>query len=174
VNCPDIRIHKKLQVPSQTLFALETEELPFFQRDELVFFLSEDVISIWNNLTIEKYRRRGENSFRIVFIKHEQDPEYDYRSMEYLFESMWLSGVVQSAVLLVGRNNSSSRIYSYLPFENSSLCENTSPVYVGECSRSVIEEALDRTRRVRSADLTRNHDGALYCIYLHHLSFSDI
>jgi len=146
MNCPANSFYKKLNVPSQTLFGLETHELPLFRNDDLVFIIVNRIIS-WNNKTAEKYRLGGRNYFKLIIVANmSENFEDDFTSMSELFAVLWFSGIVRSAVLLV--YGTSSYLYTYLPFKNSSMCEDTSPVFIGDCSRDS-DKVFDMTYKVR-------------------------
>jgi len=146
MKCPANGLYKKLNMPSQTLFGLATHELPVFQSDDLVFIIDDRIIS-WNNKTTKKYYLGGRNYFKLVIVANmSEDVEEDITAMTELFAALWFSGIVRSAVLLL--NGTSSHLYTYLPFRNSSMCEDTSPVFIGECSRGT-DKVFDMRYKVR-------------------------
>jgi len=138
-------MYRILQVPSQTLFTLQVHELPLFYHGALVFVVNNDLT--WTDEAVEKYRFGGRNGFRVIMVAYMTDPASDFNSMRALFANMWLSGMANSAVLLV--NDTSSEIYTYVPFKNSSSCEDTTPVLLGECSE-MANRVFDLTYKVRS------------------------
>jgi len=127
-------MYKTLKAPSMTLLDLKSHELPLFHHTAMVFMV-ENFLGSWNSRATQKYQRGGKNNFKLVMVGRRQVSEDDYKSMEKLFAAMWLSGIVQCAVLL--SNDTSSEIYTYIPYRNHTSCENTAPVRIGECSGNI-------------------------------------
>ena len=113
-----------LPVPSQTLIALQVNELPLLLHGTLVFVVADDLV--WTGKAVERYRFEGKNGFKVVMVAKAKDPQSDFKSMKALFANMWLSGLAQSVLLLV--SDASSIIYTYLPYKSASSCEDTTPV----------------------------------------------
>jgi len=127
------------------MFRVEPHKLPFFHRRDMVF-LVDDIIRGWSKQAVEKYRHRVDNDFKIVIVAKRKNLENDFTSMKYLFDAMWLSGIVDCVVLLV--NHTSSALYTYIPFKNATSCEDTTPVLIGNCS-SGFGNIFDSDNKVR-------------------------
>jgi len=108
--------------------------------------VGDDLVK-WNNETVWKYRLHRSNDFMLVVVaeKRSVNKDYDLESMEDLFAAMWRSGISRCAVLLV--NNNASQFYTYIPFKNNFTCEDTSPVFIGDCPEGT-DKAFD-SKKVR-------------------------
>jgi len=111
----------------------------------MVFFV-DDIVFVWSEQAVKRYRYRGKNDFRIVIVAKRRNLENDFTSMKYLFDAMWLSGIVECAVLLV--DDTSSALYTYIPFKNATSCDDTTPVLIGNCS-SGFGTTFDSDSKVR-------------------------
>jgi len=143
-HCPDNNVYKTLDIPSQTIFKLQVKDWPFLNRHDIVFLLDDSLIS-WNEEAVMRYRHGGRNNFKLVIVAKMSESFKD--DLGQLFAAIWRSGIVRCAVILV--NSTSAQLYTYLPFKNSSICEDTSPVLLGDClERADANEVFDLTYKV--------------------------
>ena len=146
-HCPSNDLLKMIRIPVQTLLNLRSDELPVFSDSDLVVLPVHSDGLQWRNKTVEKYLKGGMNMFKIVIVASmPNNTEDDVSFMSTLFNLMWISGIVDGAVIL--KNQSISFVYTYIPFRTADTCNDTSPVLIGHCDE-VADSVFDATNKVR-------------------------
>jgi len=148
-ECPDSNFYSAVNIPSKTIFGVKIRDLPDFVADDLAIVALPDDQLIWFNETIGKYRLGGKNRFKIMMLMDLVEDSVDL--MEELFRLMWRTGVMRSGVIL--KNESTALVYTYAPFRPDGNCEDTKPVYLGQCS-TAYKTVFDVTKKVISLQST--------------------
>jgi len=125
---PSNRFYAMMRTPSQNIVGSEIHKLPTLSISNMIFIVNKRYM--WRNDTIFKYRTEGRYNFKLVMVMNTNNADLEF--MDKVFEASWAAGVVDSVLLVA--NSSSSELFTYFPFRNSSACKDTTPVRIGECS----------------------------------------